>query len=517
MLPVCRLIPVASEAFRLSPEAFPPIPAGAVVFCVLRLNICLTALGVNMATASKDLKEKLQIAAEVLERNGPESLFAVLYNDWDESAEGTSSARKGATRESKKSTFTKQFKGDSKSTQDVDLFERLGLELGLKEPGLTLMECSARDFVKKISASGQRLLKDRARIPGHEWLAALFSEEEDEIEETDQVIYRSLTHNFADKADAWQESGQVDQKFMYLNLNSVENWRSVISDGSYKNYPRCKATLADLLETPDWCREASSISTLVIFGAGTPEKEILVIKDLLKQSRFSAQNKLRVVMVDASVYMLVDTYVQIRKDLERDHHDKCVEIVQCWADFLHMQPHLRRIRRNPGQGRVAFFLMGGTIGNIDEGRFLSSVFAVSEPNDILVVSAEFISEANDRDQYIAELQGHYSGDGARDLVLEPIRRLLDAKGISGERTDRRNMIKPTVFYKNPILGPIQGTVGVVMKFEHRLLKLNLSQSKRYESKHFKAFFEGLSFQLISDLPCKDYAPYRQLMFVRKDE
>ena len=113
------------------------------------------------------------------------------------------------------------------------------------------MECSARQFVGYLRSSDQVLLRERAESTDQEWLAALLRDDEDaeEVEEFDQVIYRSLTHNFADKADAWQERGQVDQKFMYLNLNSVENWRAVISDGSYKNYPRCKATLAELLET----------------------------------------------------------------------------------------------------------------------------------------------------------------------------------------------------------------------------------------------------------------------------
>ena len=62
-------------------------------------------------------------------RQAPGGAWRACYDDWDNLAEGTASARKGTSRKSKISTFTKQFNGTTKSTPDTDLFLRLSINL----------------------------------------------------------------------------------------------------------------------------------------------------------------------------------------------------------------------------------------------------------------------------------------------------------------------------------------------------------------------------------------------------
>lgn len=478
---------------------------------------------------SVHLKEKLQIAGEAFGTNGVKALFDLLYDDYEEPEEdalsGRSIGRRRPKRESLFDRFSRQYDGRIETTRDLDLFQRIGTQFDILTPDKTLLECTAAEFFNFIPNKYKEAVRARVERPENAWLkeivdaASTRESDDDEVEEEfDQVIYRSLTHNFADRSDVWQETGVVDQKFMYLNLHSVENWRALLDDRTYRPYLRCISALEDLLiknESP-WQKESASIDIVVIFGAGTPNKEILIIKNLLRQKRFNEKNKLRVVIVDASVYMLVDTYVQIRKLLEREHLNRKVDIVQCWADFNRMKPHLPRIRDESGRGRVAFFLMGGTIGNIDEGRFLGSVHDVSEPNDLLVVGAEFVPDkAPDRDAYLEEFIKDYSGDHARDLVLEPIRRLLDLKGVDGDIVERRSMVTPTLVEHDPNLGPIYGTVGVVLRFDRWGLNLALSKSKRYNYEAFTEFFERRHFKLTATFPCAEFDPYQQVMFVRE--
>jgi len=259
----------------------------------------------------------------------------------------------------------------------------------------------------------------------------------------------------------------------------------------------------------------SKIGTFVIFGAGTPDKELQLIENQLATGEYSASSPLRVVIVDASHYMLIDTYDHVRDVLRRKNMHKLVDLISCEADFTRLSnAQSQRIRPPQYVDRICFFILGGTIGNIDEARFMQSVHQVSSPGDVLVVSAEF-ADLDRLDEYKNGLVSNYGAPAARDLVLGPVRKLLDEFGVPQDIDVRRSLVRQRLSEGAQLLCPIPGTIAVELRAMVGAFDLALSISKRYEFDRFLEFFSHRNFVLCGDpISCVEFPPYRQLLFVR---
>lgn len=225
--------------------------------------------------------------------------------------------------------------------------------------------------------------------------------------------------------DAWPPSveqgfrdGTVDQRHCYMSPSAPEAWENLIRSGTYDQYEDCLEALEAFLATSEWknfCR-ITKPDGAVACGAGSSTKDLAIIRSL--QSHVPKDREvLTYAVVDCSHSMMEATVDRIRKALPFINHARPTNVRPVKSDFLNLRrtPSLRR------QGApVAWFINGGTIGNVNEAMFLNSIRRRAEPGDLLAISMETIPESAEsgagRDEYISRLIKKYDTPVVREVV-----------------------------------------------------------------------------------------------------
>jgi uncharacterized SAM-dependent methyltransferase len=180
--------------------------------------------------------------------------------------------------------------------------------------------------------------------------------------------------------------GRIDQRVYYLNPDSADYWKDLISSEQYHQYTECKEALEKLVAKPAWVDffENAKGDGIVMLGGGSPTKDLVLIKSLLDLSPANAT--VHYALVDISQYMLMSAFRLIDSALRQMQIRSKVHITTlCW-DFMDLIGARRRLRRDAKN--VAWALPGGTIGNLDELHFFESIAAKAAPGDLLIIGAE---------------------------------------------------------------------------------------------------------------------------------
>ncbi len=325
----------------------------------------------------------------------------------------------------------------------------------------------------------------------------------------------------------WLREGVVDQRFMYVSREAVDQWNAIVNSQEYQTYFHCEGALRRLVRDSSWKTivEANQLDTIVILGAGAPSKDMIIINNLLSVSTYNASRKLRVIIFDSSFYMLIDTVRDIGALLNRLKKRDSVELIPCCADFMNLKAWAQCIRPLYCKERVAFFILGGTIGNVEEETLFDALQSVSRDGDMLIIGAEFGDVYSD--EYRGQLLKVYDQESTRELALNAIRFLLDNDGFSRLRHDRLSLVGVAIQNAEALPGKlkshIHGTIAVVFQTLEEIgvseglsSHLVLVTAKRYDEPAFIDTCEKDGFILIKPKFCSpDTEQYKLLMFEKR--
>ena len=95
-----------------------------------------------------------------------------------------------------------------------------------------------------------------------------------------------------------------------------------------------------------------------------------------------------------------------------------IEVRSIVADMMALERHGSMLR---GDGKVAWFITGGTLGNVDEPLFFESVASQAKDGDWLVVGAHMV---DDREGFLEDLEEEYRQEEVQKLVKMPLKGVL---------------------------------------------------------------------------------------------
>jgi hypothetical protein len=213
------------------------------------------------------------------------------------------------------------------------------------------------------------------------------------------------------------DHGRIDQKFYYLSPDSAHSWRGMINAGQYRQYLDCTESLEMFLEDREyWLNNITSGRTtnVVMLGAGAPSKDNAIINSILEAHPSS---NIHYTIVDISIYMLMESFQLIDSALIVQGRRDRINLTPLIWDFTNLQGAGEKLRQDGNS--VAWFLPGGTIGNLNEKSAFRSVAQQAKDGDIFVLGAEIRNseEKNEKEELIKK----YKHPAVRDFLATPLR------------------------------------------------------------------------------------------------
>lgn len=229
----------------------------------------------------------------------------------------------------------------------------------------------------------------------------------------------------------WDEDGVIDQRYMFVDRGAAAQWNAVHSAQEYGMYNDCKETLEHSLK--QILNDNRIIEEIVILGAGSADKDWEVIVSIVQKQK----SPLRVIVCDASFHMLVETFAPLSEWVKNNKKfSPLVSIELCCFDFTDRRGwaicHLR-----PGAHRL-ITVLGGTIGNVDESKFLRTLSSEAEDGDAILIGGSFYeSEDEIRELCGKDIAAQYDED-AKLITLNTVQKVLEA---NDHTLDRRTKLR----------------------------------------------------------------------------
>lgn len=439
-----------------------------------------------MAEPARYLKEKLLIAQRVFDVGTVPALIKQVMPTADEQV-----IAKYVDR------AYKWMEDGGRGTHDDRFFNDLAGALRITKDVRYLMNCSPEDFFNAIP-EGQR-----AHVSKDD-LNAILRDRESFLEQL-YLDSNSTTERLHEELEHSLSTGKTDQKFLYLDLESVRLWRRLIQDRKYKTYDHCLAALHELLRSTLWKEAvtAGQLDCIVDLGVGAGSKDLEIIKSF---AQIAPDRRVRFVIVDTSWPMLEETIKGIRTNFPR--RNRLFKVQPCKADFLNLAAYRHEIR---GEKSSAFFILGNTFGNVPEATLMRSIQRATQPADLLVIGAEFL-DIDTKESTIDEMIQHYDTADLRELATTPIRlRRHDINLETLRRTVRFRPSRPAEF------SDLKGSIAVVISIEWKGDELIVAYSNRYADAQFVPFIEDFGFIHKKTFPSPSNPNYRHVVFERTAE
>jgi hypothetical protein len=309
------------------------------------------------------------------------------------------------------------------------------------------------------------------------------------------------------------ERGRIDQKFYFLNPDSAHTWREVINSGQYRQYLECSDALEEFLADNDvrlWRNFISSENAdgAVMLGGGAPSKDLAVIGGMLDY----APEGIRVhyALVDISIYMLMSSIQLIESSLILENRRRSVELSPLICDFMNLKgaaPRLRRRGKN-----IAWFLPGGTIGNLNELAFFQSIHQEAQAGDLLVIGAETLGTV-DLEAEKEALIKKYRHPAVRGFLGTPLRAAWHELKIHMSLDEALDHLAiDMVDGLSSKHSTVPGSATVEISISARGEKTVLITSTRYAEKDFCEFGRGFYFKHEMTVSSRRNKNYKQFVF-----
>lgn len=249
-------------------------------------------------------------------------------------------------------------------------------------------------------------------------------------------------HSFRDSVRA----RKLDQRLYYLNADSAEVWHELINAGDYRQYDWCRDALKTLARSLAWGKELAdgTLETIVMLGGGGSASKDVEMLSALVDARYreGSPRKTNYVLLDISPHMVSATMSRIKKYFRREPlADALIHVRGIVADMLEIR-QIRSLLR-VGGSRTAWFLTGGTIGNMSERAVLSAIEEVAEDGDLLAIGIDTYDAAYPADARRAIL-AKYRPEMMQDFLHTPIGVLVRHLDRDLSSATLRELIKPDV-------------------------------------------------------------------------
>lgn len=345
--------------------------------------------------------------------------------------------------------------------------------------------------------------------------------------------YQHLKYDvLSQRETAFQGSRFLDQQFCYLSAECVQRWRQLIVHDEYQNFINCLQALRKCVTGQHWRNfiNSSDANRVLMLGGGSGEKSNTIIQSIVKiwKDQKIAPPAIEYAIVDASAFMCESDMRFLYKGDVSKRADT-INITTYQLDFTDPKM-LSSVSHAPNDrlgARTAFFILGCTIGNINEGDLLRALSAASQPGDVLVIGTEFVDAPNLK-TYSDDLLSRYDTDEMRDVVLYPLHHDLDKAGVSNDVSTRRDIVSIGVKDLDPSRHMSSFSRGLTVEAKvdlHRgnvavdahhewIEDVTLMISKRYYLEDFIKFIDSYGFMHIVSED-SSYEPYKQIYFERR--
>jgi hypothetical protein len=234
------------------------------------------------------------------------------------------------------------------------------------------------------------------------------------------------------------KSRRLDQRLYYMNIDSAQAWQELINSGDYQLYNWCSESLGVMMHSNTWKAALASgdiESVVMLGGGGAATKDIKILSALVDaEYRKGEAEKTRYVILDISPHMISSSILKIKKYFQREPAaGKLFNVESFVADMLGVAGFKRHLRRR--QSRNLWFITGGTIGNINEGRLVEVLNQMALPEDLLAVGIDTYDAENLTTQKDAILK-KYKPTAILEFLATPLSILLHQIHVGGRRSNR---------------------------------------------------------------------------------
>jgi Histidine-specific methyltransferase, SAM-dependent len=219
---------------------------------------------------------------------------------------------------------------------------------------------------------------------------------------------------------AWNESGVIDQRYMYADRHAAAQWAEIRARETYGLYNICK-TLAR--ESGKFIHAVEpNIDQIIFLGAGSPDKDWSLIIEVMKDR----ESPLDVFVCDASFYMLIETKDELEKLMlsNRKHiNTSLITIHLSCFDFT--KPNGWKSCKLDKNRKTLIVIFGGTVGNVSEKDLFDCIRSNSKADDLIIIAGSFYESQEDIESRGSQDIAQQYGDDAKGLAINTISALLD--------------------------------------------------------------------------------------------
>jgi hypothetical protein len=318
----------------------------------------------------------------------------------------------------------------------------------------------------------------------------------------------------AESARIGIERGKIDQKLYYLSQDSVESWSQIISTGSYRQYDECRVALEDVVKQKFWADflAAGPPAGAVMLGAGGSAKDLIVIQSLIQARQ--PDDPIWYVFIDTSPFMIDSSITALSRELSERRLNQ--EVI--WESMRHDFTDLDSIKDHllsvwPRDRNFVWLLPGGTIGNIDEHKFLESVASCAKPGDLLIIGAETVEAELDAGTTKA-LEEKYRGPEIRRFVAMPLRAAWNDLKMQGSVDTAPYNVRVVAGQggRGNRHSAIPAAVTVEISIDADGRKITLLTSTRYQESKFVEYAALFGFMHLGTVESRMNSAYKQLAF-----
>jgi hypothetical protein len=319
---------------------------------------------------------------------------------------------------------------------------------------------------------------------------------------------------YIESIDADIRKGQINQQHYYLTPDAAATWSNLVRAEAYPTYDQCKSGLRTMVETQVWREaivEAKPSSIVMLAGGGAPTKDLVILHSVL--NLISAERDvLNYFIVDNSPYMLLTSIWWLEESLPTVIGGERVKLKPVWHDVLDLYNYRSTFRNGGG---AVFGITGGTIGNLGEQDFFDSLDAVSEPGDLLFVSADTLDNMP-IDSLESDLITKYNNSAMRRFVSPGVRSVIGNLDLSESLSSAFSRIKTELRAgKEQHLSDVENTRSITLTLDVDNRELILLSSTRYQSDKLVSFASEFGgWEPISSIPSPLNPHFVQFLFRR---
>ena len=214
------------------------------------------------------------------------------------------------------------------------------------------------------------------------------NEEENVSADFDSVYHNTLPPNAEDSppTQSIHSTEQIDQKYLYWNLDSIKKWSDINFSAQCIIYDICLNNITTLLGSADWIAliRKRNITSFISLGVGIGRKDNIILENLCKNTN---DHNIRYLPVKNSTLMIEDTIRPLGKFLLRNSEK--VQLIPIQGELTILNVHKQLLKSNFGN---LYTLLGSNIGDFKEEEVLNSLCSVMSTQDLLIIGVEWISD-----------------------------------------------------------------------------------------------------------------------------